>query len=56
MVEVLTTDAVVDYEDELVAVIRHDARNLPLEDGLVDLIVTSPQWPEPTTDPVGVPV
>ncbi len=37
----LRSGAVVDYEDELVAVIRHDARTLPFEDGSVDLIVTS---------------
>lgn len=40
----LRPGAVVDYEDELVAVIRHDARNLPLEDESVDLIVTSPPY------------
>ena len=40
----LRADAVVDYEDELIAVIRHDARDLPLEDETVDLIVTSPPY------------
>ncbi len=38
----LRPDAIIDYEDEQVAVIRHDARSLPLEDGSVDLLVTSP--------------
>ncbi len=41
---VLRPVAVVDYQDEQVAVIRHDARTLPLEDGSVDLIVTSPPY------------
>ncbi len=41
---VLRPDAVVDYQDEQVAVIRHDARILPFEDGSVDLIVTSPPY------------
>ncbi len=40
----LRSDAVIDYEDEQVAVIRHDARALPLEDGTVDLIITSPPY------------
>ncbi len=40
----LRASAVVDYEDDQVAVIRHDARTLPLEDGTVDLIVTSPPY------------
>ncbi len=40
----LRPDATVDYQDEQVAVIRHDARQLPLEDGSVDLIVTSPPY------------
>ncbi len=40
----LRPDAVVDYQDESVAVIRHDARQLPFEDGSVDLIVTSPPY------------
>lgn len=37
------TDPIVDAEDDGAIVIRHDARDLPLEDGTVDLIVTSPQ-------------
>ncbi len=40
----LQPDAVVDYQDDSVAVIRHDARTLPLDDGSVDLIVTSPPY------------
>ncbi len=40
----LRPDAIVDYQDEQVAVIRHDARTLPLDDGVVDLIVTSPPY------------
>ena len=39
---VLTDDAIIDHQDESVAVIRHDARDLPLADASVDLIVTSP--------------
>ena len=41
---VLRGDAVIDAEDETAAVIRHDARNLPLDDATVDLIVTSPPY------------
>ena len=37
-------DAVVDYGDDRTAVIRHDARDLPLDDESVDLIVTSPPY------------
>jgi len=40
----LRAGAVIDYEDDLVAVIRHDARDLPLDDETVDLIVTSPPY------------
>ncbi len=40
----LRPDAIIDYEDDTCAVIRHDARTLPLEDGSVDLIVTSPPY------------
>ncbi len=40
----LRPGAIIDYEDEQVAVIRHDARALPLDDGSVDLIVTSPPY------------
>ncbi len=40
--DVLRNDAIIDYRDDSVAVIRHDARALPLEDASVDLIVTSP--------------
>jgi len=43
-VAVLNPDAVIDFEDETAAVIRHDARNLPLDDGTVDLIATSPPY------------
>ena len=38
------TDPVVDAEDDGAIVIRHDARQLPLEDESVDLIVTSPPY------------
>ena len=41
---VLNRDAVIDFEDETCAVIRHDARTLPLDDETVDLIVTSPPY------------
>ncbi len=44
VVAVLNPDAVIDAEDETAAVIRHDARNLPLDDESVDLIVTSPPY------------
>jgi len=37
-------DAVVDHEDDRTVVIRHDARDLPLDDATVDLIVTSPPY------------
>jgi len=40
----LRPSAIVDYEDDTAAVIRHDARTLPLDDGTVDLIVTSPPY------------
>ena len=40
----LRDDAVVDAEDDGAIVIRHDARSLPLEDGTVDLIITSHYW------------
>ena len=39
-----TDDRIVDAEDDGAIVIRHDARSLPLEDGTVDLIVTSPPY------------
>ncbi len=41
---ILRPDAVVDFQDDSVAVIRHDARTLPLDDGSVDLIVPSPPY------------
>ncbi len=44
MSDVLRPDAVVDFVDDQVAVIRHDARDLPLDDASVDLIVTSPPY------------
>ena len=37
-------DAIVDHQDAGAAVIRHDARTLPFDDGTVDLIVTSPPY------------
>ncbi len=37
-------DAVIDFQDAKAAVIRHDARTLPFDDGTVDLIVTSPPY------------
>ena len=40
--DTLQADAVIDYADDTVAIIRHDARQLPLDDASVDLIVTSP--------------
>ena len=39
-----TDDRIVDAEDDGAIVIRHDARDLPLEDGTVDLIITSPPY------------
>ena len=39
-----TDDRIVDAEDDGAIVIRHDARTLPLEDGTVDLIITSPPY------------
>lgn len=39
---VLRDNATIDYQDEGVAIIRHDARDLPLDDASVDLVVTSP--------------
>ena len=36
--------AVIDKKGDGAAVIRHDARDLPLGDGTVDLIVTSPPY------------
>ena len=41
---VLRGDATIDFQDATATVIRHDARDLPLEDGTVDLIVTSPPY------------
>ncbi len=40
----LRADAVIDAQDDTAAVIRHDARTLPLDDETVDLIVTSPPY------------
>ena len=38
----LRDNAIIGHQDESAAVIRHDARDLPLADESVDLIVTSP--------------
>lgn len=42
--EHLTADAVIDFEGDGAVILRHDARSLPLGDGSVDLIVTSPPY------------
>ena len=40
--EAITDAAVIDWEGDGAMVIRHDARDLPLADASVDLVVTSP--------------
>ena len=40
----LLGSAVIDHRDDGAAVIRHDARALPLPDETVDLLVTSPPY------------
>ena len=44
MDSLLRPNAIIDYEDDTVAVIRHDARDLPLDDGTVDLIAYRPGY------------
>lgn len=41
---VIRSDAVIVAQDERAVIIQHDARELPLEDASVDLIVTSPPY------------